>query len=484
MKRGSRKVGEKFLLNREGAGYNSPITIMRKNRPILIVDDDASALEILAMTMEQWGYSTIKAKDGEEALKRIEKGHPGVIVSDVVMPKLSGLELLQRLRQLDCAAKVILVTAEGTIDLAVEAMKQGASDFLTKPIDFKKLRALLDSLYEKEAEIEEIDDLDQVLKSDGSFHGIVGRSPAMKSIFQLIQDVAGKDAAVLITGESGAGKEVVAKAIHEISARTAAPFVAVNTSAIPESLIESEIFGHERGAFTGAVDRRQGCFEQAHKGTLFLDEIAEMPLNLQPKLLRVLEENCLRRLGGKEQIPIDVRIVAATNRRPEQAMREGKLRKDLYYRLSTVHMELPALAERAEDIPLLVRHFVGFYNQKHKTKLKSVSPQAKQILLEYTWPGNVRELRNVIERAVIVAKSEWIEPHDLPVYLTQAVADQEELITIKPGTPFMDAEKEIILKTLKATDQNKAEAARVLGVDVKTIRNKLKTYGINVPDPK
>lgn len=452
---------------------------MNTNKKVLIVDDDAATLEVLSMALEGWGYEGIQARDGDEALKKLEKNRLGIVVTDVVMPKLSGLELLQRIKHLNAAAKVVLMTAEGTIDIAVEAMKRGAVDFLTKPIDFKKLKVLLESLQAEEAEVQEANDLDRLLKTEGSFHGIVGRSPAMKSVFELIQSVAAKDTAVLITGESGTGKEVVAKAVHESSSRKDGPFIAINTSAIPETLIESEIFGHERGAFTGAVERRQGCFEQAHGGTLFLDEIAEMPMPLQPKLLRVLEENTLRRLGGREAITIDVRLIAATNRRPEQAIREGKLRKDLFYRLSTVQIELPLLSDRKEDIPLLIRHFVELYSRKHKANIKSVSPRAKQVFMDYAWPGNVRELRNVVERAVIVAKSEWIEPQDLPVYMSQEIAEQENLITIKPGASFGDAEKEIILKTLKSASNNKAEAARILGVDVKTIRNKLKLYGMS-----
>jgi len=451
---------------------------MTTNRHILIVDDDASAREILSMMMQEWGYQPIEARDGEEALRKLEKEPVSVVLSDVIMPKLDGLELLRRMKIVNSKAKLILITAEGTIDLSVQAMKQGALDFLTKPIDFKKLKILLDNVYEEEAEMVELDDLDKLLQTEGAFYGFIGRSPVVKSIFRLIHDVASKDAAVLITGESGTGKEVVAKAIHQASPRASAPFIAVNASAIPETLIESEIFGHERGAFTGAVDRRMGCFELATTGTLFLDEIAEMPLNLQPKLLRVLEEGSVRRLGGKDSIPIDVRIIAATNHSPEDAIRDGTLRKDLYYRLSTVQIELPPLAQRKEDIPLLVRHFIELYDQKHQVKIKSISRRTKQIFMNYSWPGNVRELRNVIERAVIVAKSEWIEPQDLPPYLTQTATDQEQMITIKPGTPFSEAEREIILRTLKSVDNNKAEAARVLGVDVKTIRNKLKVYGI------
>lgn len=451
-------------------------------KQILIVDDDAATREVLSMVTKEWGYEPSVARDGEEALKKIQSQSIPVLLTDVVMPKISGLELLQRIKEVSPHTKTILMTAQGTIDLAVEAMKQGAIDFLTKPIEYKKLKILLANLFEERAEIGEIEDLDALLRSDGSFHGIVGSTPAMKAVFQLVQNVAPKDAAVLISGESGTGKELVARAIHELSPRSSGPFVAVNASAIPETLIESEIFGHERGAFTGAVDRRIGCFEQATGGSLLLDEISEMPLQLQPKLLRVLEENSLRRLGGRENIPVDVRILAATNRRPDRAIEEGKLRADLFYRLNTVHIELPPLFERKDDIPLILRHFIALYNEKHKTQIKSVSRRSKQFLMHYAWPGNVRELRNVIERGVIVAKSEWLEPQDLPPYITQAVEEQEQMIHIRPGTPFFEAEREIILKTLKMANNNKAEAARILSVDVKTIRNKLKAYGLNDPD--
>lgn len=434
--------------------------------------------QMLAMAVREWGFEPVEAKNGEEALALFEKHPVSLVITDVIMPKLDGLELLNRLRQKSPETKVILVTAEGTIDLAVNAMKQGAVDFFTKPIDFKKLKVLLDHLLEDEAAISELKDLDAVLESTGSFQGIVGQTPSMRDVFKLIQEVGPRDATVLITGDSGTGKELVAKALHAVSPRADGPFVAINASAIPETLIESEIFGHERGAFTGAVDRRAGCFEQADKGTLFLDEVSEMPLQLQPKLLRVLEENCLRRLGGREAIPIDVRIVTATNRRPEQAIQDSKLRKDLFYRLNTVHVELPPLLDRREDIPLLVRYFIELCNQKHQTKIKSISRRARQIFMDYAWPGNVRELRNVVERGVIVAHSEWIEPQDLPPYLSQAIDEQRQVITIKPGTSFLEAEKEIILRTLESVENNKAEAARLLGVDVKTIRNKLKTYGL------
>lgn len=452
---------------------------MNSNKYILIVDDDSSTREVLSMVLEEWGYSPLQAKDGEDALKKLGEKKVTVVLTDLVMPRIDGLELLNQIKKISPKTRIILMTAQGTIDLAVEAMKQGAVDFLTKPVDFKKLKILLENLLADDAELAELEDLNAILQSGGSFHGIVGQSAAIHSVFQLIKDVGPKHAAVLITGESGTGKEVVARAIHDISPRSDGPFIAVNASAIPESLIESEVFGHERGAFTGAVDRRLGCFEQANKGTLFMDEIAEMPINLQPKLLRVLEENSIRRVGGRESIPIDVRIVAATNHRPEKAIQEGKLRKDLFYRLGAVQIDLPPLSERKDDIPLLTRHFIELYNQKHHCRIKFLSRRAKQIFMNYTWPGNIRELRNVIERGVIVAKSEWIEPQDLPPYLAQVLMDQEQMINIKAGTPFSEAEKEIILRTLKSLGNNKAEAARVLGVDVKTIRNKLKAYGIS-----
>jgi len=301
----------------------------------------------------------------------------------------------------------------------------------------------------------------------------------MREVYDLIRSLGSNDTSVIITGESGTGKELAARAIHKLSSRTRNPFVAVNAAAIPEQLVESEIFGHERGSFTGAVGTRPGCFEMAHRGTLFLDEIAEMPMALQPRLLRVLEDQQVRRVGGSAEIPIDVRVIAATNQEPRKAVQDGRLREDLYYRLNVFTLTLPALRERAADIPLLVQHFIREFNRKHTTHVEGVGDEASQLIREYPWPGNVRELRNVIERAVILARGEWVEASHLPAYIARPEADATSKIVLAPGTTLADAEKEILVRTLKDSGNNKAEAARRLGVDVKTIRNKLKTYGLD-----
>jgi DNA-binding NtrC family response regulator len=300
----------------------------------------------------------------------------------------------------------------------------------------------------------------------------------MREVFGLIESVAARDVSVMISGESGTGKEMVARSIHRLSRREGKPFVAINAAAIPESLIESELFGHERGAFTGAIATRQGCFEQANGGTLFVDEIAEMPMSLQPKLLRVLGDGRVRRLGGNYEFEFDVRVIAATNRDPLEAIQEGKLREDLYYRLNVVPISLPPLRNRVDDVPLLVQHFISEFNRKHHLQIEGPTDEALALLKAYSWPGNVRELRNVIERSVVLTKGEWVQEKDLPPYVRDPVLRSEKLVFPVGATTVADAERELILKTLEHAGQNKAEAARQLGVDVKTIYNKLKAYGI------
>jgi DNA-binding NtrC family response regulator len=316
------------------------------------------------------------------------------------------------------------------------------------------------------------------IEEDGGLGDFVGVSKAIREVYQLIESVAQRDVPVMITGESGTGKEVVARTIHKMSRREAKPFLAINASAIPESLIESELFGHERGAFTGAVATRQGVFEQANGGTLLIDEIAEMPMALQPKLLRVLADGKVRRLGGTYEFEFDVRVLAATNRDPLRAIEEGKLREDLYYRLNVVPIMLPPLRERAEDVPLLVQHFVREFDSKHRLTIEGATDEAMAMLKAYSWPGNVRELRNVIERSVVLSKGDWIEEKDLPPYIRDPSLRPEKLVFAVGETTVADAERELIMKTLERAGNNKAEAARQLGVDVKTIYNKLKTYGI------
>ena len=450
-----------------------------RKRKILVVDDDPGIRASLAVILQNWGFEPLQACDAVEATHIVERQDPDIVISDVVMPETSGLELLRSLKAGDPNRPVLLITAQGSIDMAVEAMKQGARDFLTKPLtDLPKLKSLLDDA-ERELELRrKAKRLTARMDSEGGLGEFVGSSKAMREVFSLIQSVAQRDVSVMITGESGTGKEVAARTIHQLSRREGKPFVAINAAAIPESLIESELFGHERGAFTGAVAMRQGVFEQANGGTLLIDEIAEMPMALQPKLLRVLADGRVRRLGGSYEFEFDVRVLAATNRDPLKAIDEGRLCEDLYYRLNDVPIPLPALREHADDVPLLVQHFINEFNSKHRLQLVGPTDEAMALLKAYPWPGNVRELRNVIERSVVLTKGDWIEEKDLPPYVRDPGLRPEKLVFPVGETTVADAERALILKTLEHAGKNKAEAARQLGVDVKTIYNKLKAYGI------
>jgi DNA-binding NtrC family response regulator len=355
-------------------------------------------------------------------------------------------------------------------------MKLGARDFLTKPLDYGKLRSVLEDARDELARRHAVQRLESRLDRGAGLGTLVGSSPAMRSLFEEIQVLAATDASAILTGESGTGKELVARTLHDLSVRCDGPFVAVNGAALPEGLTESELFGHERGAFTGAVNGRPGCFELAHGGTLFLDEIAEMPMTLQPKLLRVLEDGRVRRLGGSRESAFDVRVIAATNREPVKAIRDGLLREDLYYRLNVFTLTPPPLRRRRDDLPLLAQHLIRRFNAKHGAAVEGVSEAAAARLGAYSWPGNVRELRNAMERAVILAKSGWIEPVHLPPFIRDPSADVGEEIVLPRAVTAAEAERIVILETLERAAGNKAEAARRLGLDVKTIRNKLRGW--------
>lgn len=372
---------------------------------VLVVDDEPALREVLSMRIEGWGYSVTTAADVTEAEAAIERRRPDLILSDVVLPGDSGIDLLKRLKRYDEQLPIIMITAHANVDSAVEAMKVGATDFLTKPLDYVTLRALLNATSEDLRQRRANRVLDARLDDGAGPGGLVGLSRPMRELYGLVELLASSDASGIITGESGTGKEVVARAVHTLSTRCDKPFIAINAAAIPEGLIESEIFGHEQGAFTGATRSRPGCFELANGGTLFLDEIAEMPTPLQPKLLRILEDGRTRRLGGSKEIIFDVRVLAATNRPVSEAVRDGRLREDLFYRLNVFELLVPPLRERPGDIPLLTRHFVREFTRKHQMGVEGVRDATAELLKAYDWPGNVRELRNVIERAVIVARS-------------------------------------------------------------------------------
>ena len=450
---------------------------------ILVVDDEAAMREVLEMRLSEWGHRVLVASDGAEARVMAERERPDLVISDVQLPGLGGLELLQALRAGGSDRPVILITAYGSIDAAVEAMKLGARDFLTKPLDYAKLQATLAALGAELDRRGQVRRLESALEKGAGLATIVGRSQRMREVFKTIEAVAASNASVIVTGESGTGKELVARAIHELGRRSSGPFVAVNVAAIPEGLAESELFGHEKGAFSGAVAARAGCFELADTGTLFLDEVTEMPIALQTKLLRVLEGERLRRVGGTKEMRFDVRVIAATNRDPLQAVETGILRRDLYYRLNVFTLPLPPLREREGDVILLAQHFVRQFNAKHGASVEGLGLEAERTMRSYAWPGNVRELRNVIERAVILTRSGWIENHHLPPFLRGAGPGGDDAIIIPAGATAADAERLLILETLKRVANNKAEAARQLGMDVKTIRNKLKAYGIGPGEP-
>jgi len=445
---------------------------------VLIVDDEPAIREVLEMILQEWGYDVRLASDGAEARDLVESYDPEIVISDVVMPQLSGLDLLRLLKAGNPNRPVILVTAHASIDLAVESMKQGAQDFITKPMDYPKLRAILKAA-ESDIEMRTTSrKLTSQLERGSGFGEFVGTSKAMREVYDLIQSLSSSDASAIITGESGTGKELAARTIHRLSSRADGPFIAVNSAAIPETLIESEVFGHEKGAFTGAIGVRPGCFELANGGSLFLDEIGEMPLALQPKLLRVLEDGKVRRLGGKQEFEFNVRVIAATNQEPRTAIQEGRLREDLYYRLTVFTVHLPPLRDRKEDVPLLAQHFIGEFNRKHGTSVTALRDDAMEMMMTYSWPGNVREFRNVMERALILAKGEWIETFHLPPYLRHPGTESSTKIVLPLGITAAEAERALVPKTLQKTYHNKAEAARQLGLDVKTNRNKLKSYKI------
>jgi DNA-binding NtrC family response regulator len=391
------------------------------------------------------------------------------------------MELLERLADQPQAIAVVMLTAQGTIDKAVEAMKMGAYDFLTKPVDFARLKIILANASKQRGTERELEVTRKKLRDVGVFGSLVGSSKKMQEIFGLVEMVAPSSASVLITGESGTGKELVARTIHDMSPRKNKPFVAINCAAVPETLIESEIFGHEKGAFTGALERRAGCFELAEEGTLLLDEIGEMPIATQAKLLRVLEDRKLRRLGSKVETEVDVRVIAATNRIPEQAVASGQLRGDLYYRLNVFNLQMPSLREHKEDIPLLAESLLNDMNAKHGRQVSGLSDEVFQMFTAYSWPGNVREMRNTLERAVIVCQGPVIEKKHLPPNFGSGVpvalaADEPGTVRLGVGTTVEEAERQLIMKTLDATHNNKTRAAEILGISLKTLHNKLKEY--------
>jgi DNA-binding NtrC family response regulator len=451
---------------------------------VLIVDDEANQRSGLAAMVAEWGMTPEIAADGNEALEKLAEFPADVILTDLNMPGLDGFGLLERLRDAGEMPPTIVLTAFGSIEKAVQTVHElGAYWFLDKPYQASVLKVLISRAGSHAGLLADKRNLERQLGYKGSLGELVGTSPKMQEIFALLQQAGPSKACVLITGESGTGKELVARTLHALSPRRQGPFIAVNCAALPETLIESELFGHEKGSFTGASERRAGCFEVAQHGTLLLDEIGEMPVATQAKLLRILEDSKVRRLGGKTEFQVDVRVLAATNKVPEEAVRGGHLREDLYYRLNVFQVHMPPLRDRRSDIPALADALLGEMNRKHECRVVEISPTVLETLESHNWPGNVRELRNVIERAVILAGEGVIERKHLPAFLqgaaspaAAAVVDEGDAVRFAVGTTVEEAEKGLILRTLEHTNNNKTRAAEILDISLKTLHNKLKEY--------
>jgi len=457
----------------------------KKPAHILIADDDESVLFALETILHEERYGVTTVPSGREAWDQLRDNAYDIALVDLTLEDLDGLAILQQAHQQHLDVEIILITGHGSIDTAVQAMRMGAYDYLTKPVDGKELLRIIEHALERRNLLRENRSLQERLASLSRYEGLIGKSPQMQALYKTLDAVAPTGASVLIVGESGTGKELVARAIHSKSNRAEGPFLAINCAALPANILESELFGHEKGAFTGATRDKLGFFEQADGGTLFLDELAEMPYELQAKLLRVLETQSFRRVGGSREIQVDVRVLAATNANPEEAVRDKKLRDDLYFRLAVLEIETPPLRERPEDIPLMANEFLSRFAGAANKKLAGFADAAMDILMHHSWPGNVRELRNAIERAVILCQGNTITPSDLPARMLQQasrnqppakVATEGDAVVAPIGTKVADMEKELILRTLEKLGNNKTRAAQVLGISLKTLHNKLGRY--------
>ena len=446
---------------------------MAEPATVLVADDDPGLRESLERTLTREGYRVVLASDGRAALERVQAGGVDLIVTDLRMPGLTGLELLRAAKAIMPDVDVILLTAFGTVEEAVKAMKDGAYDFLTKPFRREQLIKLVDKALERRDLIEQNKALKKQLEDIRAKGQMIGASPAFRRMLTLVDQIADSSATILIQGESGAGKELVARTIHERSGRRGGPFVAVNCAALPETLLESELFGYEKGAFTGAAGRKEGRFELASGGTLFLDEVADLSLVTQPKILRVLQEGEFERLGGTRTLQVDVRIVAATNQDLAEMVREKRFREDLYYRLNVITVRVPPLRERHEDIRVLAQHYLRVYAAKNGRKLEGFSNEALERLESYKWPGNVRELENLIERTVLLARKDRIDAEDLPEEVAGVKRPPRDAILELVGTPLADIEQRLLDETLRITGGNKTQAAKLLGIDVRTVARKL-----------
>jgi len=439
---------------------------------ILIAEDDPRVGESLRLLLKKKGHEIILASNGKEGLQLFRHKIVDLVITDLVMPKMDGVELLEAIKGLRPETEVIVISAQGTIEKAVQAMKLGAFDFIEKPINPRVISLLVERALEKQTLILQNRDLRSRLEDKFHFKNVIGRSERMVKIFELIRHIAPYDSSVLIMGESGTGKELIANAIHYNSPRASMAFIKVSCASLSEGIIESELFGHEKGAFTGAIASRKGRFELAHQGTLFLDEVEDIPPATQIKLLRVLQEGEFERVGGNKTIRVNIRIIAASNRDLQEAVKEGRFREDLYYRLNVVNIKLPPLRDRRDDIPFLVNFFIEKYNRKYRMKVKGVSQKAMNLLTDYEWTGNVRELENTLESILVINSPDVIDVQ----HLSQEMRDfkqRPEAILIKIGTPLEEVEKEILMETLRTTKGNKRKAAQLLGINVRTIHRKM-----------
>src|SRR5882672_4587899 len=445
---------------------------------VLIVEDEENARIGYEALLRRWGHEVLGVGSAEDALARFTEFAPTVLIADVELPGMNGLDLLAKLGDELKTVPAIIITGKGSEERVIAAIEAGAFWYIEKPLKAAVLRSLLDRAMGRVRDRRQVEALTRQLRDTGRLGDLIGGSKTMQDVMRILEQVSPSSASVLITGETGSGKEILARTIHRLSPRAERPFIAINCSAIPESLMESEIFRHERGAFTGAAERRIGCFELADGGTLLLDEIGEMPAPTQAKLLRVLEDHKVRRLGSKVETPVDVRVLAATNKEPEQAVAKGELRQDLYFRLNVFHILLPPLRDHKEDIPQLVEHILREINAKHGRRVRGVNPEVLDLFASYSWPGNVRELRNVLERAAIVSDRDLIGRASLPTdfgHAPAAAASELASLRFPLGTTVEAAERELILQTL-ATTNNKTRAAELLGISLKTLHNKLKEY--------
>jgi DNA-binding NtrC family response regulator len=443
-----------------------------EKKVVLVVEDDPTVGESIRLLLKKRGYEILLASNGKEALSVFRQETVDLVVTDLIMPKMDGIELLGEVKHLRPETEVIVISAQGTIEKAVQAMKLGAFDFIEKPINPRVISLVVERALEKQTLVLQNRDLRSKLEDKFHLKNIIGRSEKMVRVFELIQHIAPYDSSVLILGESGTGKELIANAIHYHSPRASMPFIKVSCASLSEGIIESELFGHEKGSFTGAVASRKGRFEMAHQGTLFLDEVEDIPLSTQIKLLRVLQEGEFERVGGNKTLRVDIRLIAASNRDLQEEVKNGRFREDLYYRLNVVNLKLAPLRERKEDIPFLVNFFIDKFNRKYDMKTKGISQRAMNLLVGYEWSGNVRELENTIESLLVINSPEVIDLPHLPQEIRE-YQEKPEVVSFKIGTPLEEVEKELMTQTLKATKGNKRRAAELLGINVRTIHRKM-----------